>query len=400
MKTYTKIKLNISPIILLIGLMGLACRLTAADSNIVESPTLDTLPPRETEAPLPAADLLPFSLYFLSNMGDWNTYQVWRLEKDGVTQTQVTAEAVSVDDFDVSPLDGRVAYIVNNQLFIVNPDGSGRTLLVDGGEVNDGDLDYLSTRRISTVRWSPDGARLAFGRNGINYYDAATGTTTLTLPNDLEPLEGIYPYPQALYSPHTWSPDGSRLLVEIGFYEGSTLGVMDAATGAVARFEGHIACCYPYWAPDSRSVLVGSHWSGVTPAGLWRYNAFTGEKLELIPRISPDETLSFVGWPMERPDGVLQYFFTNTAAPPPGTPPLTLVQSANDGVSGRVQIRQESWDPHEALWAPDGSLVVLVEPYVQEVEPPLDGTIILIDALDNEPVRPLVVNGYRLRWGP
>jgi Tol biopolymer transport system component len=396
MKSTTRIVL----IIILIGLMGLACRLTGTDNTAVESPPDETLPPQETDVPLPDVNVLPFSLYFLSNMGDWGTYQVWRLEKDGVTQTQVTAEAVSITDFDVSPVDGRVAYIVNNQIFVVNPDGSGSTLLVDGGEVDEQDPDYHFTRRISGVRWSPDGARLAFGRNGINYYDLAAGTTALILPNNLEPLEGIYPYPQALYSPHTWSPDGSRLLVEIGFYEGSTLGVMDAATGAVARFEGYVACCYPYWAPDNRSVLVGSHWMGVTPAGLWRYNALTGEKLELIPSVSPDETLNFIGWPMERPDGVLQYFFTNTAAPPSGTPPLTLVQSANDGVSERVQIRQESWDPHEALWAPDGSLVVLVEPYVQEAASPLDGTIILIDALTDEPVRPLVVSGYRLRWGP
>ena len=387
-------------IVILIGLMGLACSLTGTDNTAVESPPVDTLPPQETESFLSDANVLPFSLYFLSNMGDWGAYQVWRLEKDGVTQTQVTAEAVSITDFDVSPVDGRVAYIVNNQIFIVDPDGSGRTLLVDGGEVDEEDPDYHFTRRISSVRWSPDGARLAFGRNGINYYDPATGTTTLILPNNLEPLEGIYPYPQALYSPHTWSPDGSRLLVEIGFYEGSTLGVMEAATGAVARFEGYVACCYPYWAPDNRSVLVGSHWMGVTPAGLWRYNALTGEKLELIPSVSPDETLNFIGWPMERPDGVMQYFFTNTAAPPSGTPPLTLVRSANDGVSERVQIRQESWDPHEALWTPDGSLVVLVEPYVQEAASPLDGTIILIDALTDEPVRPLVVSGYRLRWGP
>jgi len=397
MKPNTRITLPI----ILVSLIGLACSLTGTGGVSTASPPIDTPPPQEAETPPPVADVLPFSLYFLSNMGDWGSYQVWRLEKDGVTQTQLTAEADSVTDFDVSPVDGRVAYIFNNQIFLVNPDGSGKDLLVDGGEGDEEDLDYISTRRISGVRWSPGGARLAFGRNGINYYDVASGTVGLILPNNLEPLEGVFPYPQALYSPHTWSPDGSRLLVEIDFYEGSTLGVMDGATGGVAKFDGFIACCYPYWAPDSRSVLVGSHWIGITPAGLWRYNALTGEKLELIPSVSPDETLNFVGWPMERPDAILQYFFTNTVAPPIGTPPLTLVRSANDGVSERVQIRQESWEPHEALWAPDGSLVVLVEPYAQQAQPPLDGTIILIDALhDDEPVRPLVVNGYQLRWGP
>jgi dipeptidyl aminopeptidase/acylaminoacyl peptidase len=398
MKPYTRINLIITLFILLIGLIGLACSLTGG-----EQPPVDTPPPQETEEPGPKTgsedDILPFSLYFLSDIGTGG-FQIWRLEKDSITQTQVTTEAVSITDFDVSPVDGRVAYTVNNQIFLVNPDGSGRTLLVDGGQEDLEDPDYHFKRKISGVRWSPDGARLAFGRNGINYYDLAGGTTTQILPNNLEPIEGIYPYPQALYSPHTWSPDGSRLLVEIGFYEGSTLGVMDAASGAVAKFDAFIACCYPYWSPDSRSVLVGSHWIGIIPSGLWRYNALAGEKLELVPSTSPDQTMNFVGWPVELPDGSLQYFFTNTAAPPYETPSLTLVRSAGDGVSERVQIRQESWDPIEALWVPDGSLVVLVEPYAQEAESPLDGTIILIDARLDEPVRPLVVNGYQLRWGP
>jgi dipeptidyl aminopeptidase/acylaminoacyl peptidase len=343
--------------------------------------------------------ILPHSLYFLSDMGSGG-FQVWRLEKDSITQTQVTTETVQVIDFDVSPVDGRVAYVVNNQIFLINLDGSGRTLLVDGGPVDEEDNDYHFTRKISELRWSPDGAFLAFGRNGINFYNFVDGTSAQILPNNLVPIEGIYPYPQALYTPHTWSPDGLRLLVEIVFYEGSTLGVLDATSGEVVRFDAFIACCFPYWSLDSRSVFVGSHLIGIIPSGLWRYDALTGEEVDLVPNTSSDDTLNFVGWPMETPNGELQYFFTNTAAFPEGTPRLTLVRTAGDGISGRMQIRQESWDPYEALWSPDGSLVIVVEPYVEDAEPPRDGTIILIDTVLGEPVRPLVVNGYQLRWGP
>jgi hypothetical protein len=398
-----KFQHKIIVLVLVIGMAALACGLVEDITGGPDVIPSDTIPAPATEEPILGTaegdHILPNSLYFLSDVGA-GSFQVWRLERDSITQTQVTSEAVSVTDFDVSPADGRVAYLVNNQIFMVAPNGSGRTLLVDGGPVDETDSDYHFTRKITGLRWSPNGGYLAFGQNGINLYNPADSAVTKVLPNNLEPIEGIYPYPQALYTPHTWSPDGARLLVEIGFYEGSTLGVLEIISRSVVRFGEYIVCCYPYWSWDSRSVLIGSPYKGIIPAGLWRYDAITGEETELISHTSPDNTLNFVGWPMELPNGDLQYFFMNTAAVPPETPRLTLVRSVGDGISGRTQIRQEDWDLQEALWAPDGSLVLVVEPYVQDTDPLQDGTIIFIDILLGEPIRPLVMNGYKLRWGP
>jgi dipeptidyl aminopeptidase/acylaminoacyl peptidase len=398
-----KLHSKIFVFVLILGMVGLACSLlenNTGGADLTPSEAVPVPTEEDTTSPIDSGgDALPRSLYFLSDMGTGG-FQVWRLEKDSITQTQVTSEAVPVTDFDVSPLDGRVAYLVNNQIFVISPDGSGRALLVDGGPADETDSDYHFTRKITGLRWSPNGGYLAFGQHGINLYSATDGALTKVIPNNLEPIEGFYPYPQALYTPHTWSPDGTRLLVEIGFYEGSTLGVLEIISREVIRLGEHIVCCYPYWSWDSRSVLVGSPFMGIIPAGLWRYDAITGEEVNLVPHTSPDDTLNFVGWPMELPNGDLQYFFTNTAAIPSETPRLTLVRTASDGISGRTQIRQEDWDPQEALWAPDGSLVVVVEPYVQDTDPVRDGTIILIDTLFSEPVRPLVTNGYKPRWGP
>jgi dipeptidyl aminopeptidase/acylaminoacyl peptidase len=399
MKSYSKITL----FLLITFMFGLACGFINDLAGGTDVAPADTVPPSTTEESILVTDevddILPHSLYLLSDIGTGG-FQVWRLERDSVTQRQVTSEPVSVTDFDVSPIDGRVAYLVNNQIFMVDSEGSGRTLLVDGGPVDETDSDYHFTRKITGLRWSSNGGYLAFGQHGINLYSATDGAITKVIQNNLEPIEGMYPYPQALYTPHTWSPDGTRLLVEIGFYEGSTLGVLEIISRSVVRFSGHIACCYPYWSWDNRSVLVGSPFRGIIPAGMWRYDALTGEDTELVSDTSPDGTLNFVGWPMELPNGELQYFFTNTAAIPAETPRLTLVRTAGDGISGRSQIRQEDWAPQEALWAPDGSLVVVVEPYVQDTDSVQDGTIILIDTLRDEPVRPLVMNGYKLRWGP
>lgn len=399
MKPHSKIFM----LILILGMVGLACGLIEDLTEGADLTAQDTVPPSTVEESILVTDevddILPYSLYYLSDIGT-GSFQVWRLERDSITQTQVTSEAMPVTDFDVSPVDGRVAYLVNNQIFLVDSDGSGRTLLVDGGPVDEADSEYHFTRKIAGLRWSPNGGYLAFGQHGINLYSVIDGAITKVIPNNLEVLEGMYPYPQALYAPHTWSPDGTRLLVEIGFYEGSTLGVLEIISRQVIRFGDYIACCYPNWSWDSRSVLIGSPFRGIIPAGLWRYDALTGEEFELVSATSPENTFNFVGWPMELPNGDLQYFFTNTAAIPPETPRLTLVRTASDGSSDRTQIRQEDWDLQEALWSPDGSLVVVVEPYVQDTDSVRDGTIILIDTLLGGPVRPLVTNGYKLRWGP
>ena len=70
-------------------------------------------------SPTPAA-LPPLSrpLYFLDDDGAGNA-QILRLEADGHTVQQITFEPLSVDSYDVSRRDGRIAYTSNNELFLV-----------------------------------------------------------------------------------------------------------------------------------------------------------------------------------------------------------------------------------------------------------------------------------------
>jgi len=281
---------RITLIVPLLALISLACQLTGNTANqpTLENPTTDAYgtlesPGKQVFTPETGAEdsILPHTLYYLSNTGT-SGFQVLRLGRDGITQTQVTSEAVPVTDFAVSPIDGKVAYIVNNQLFVIHPDGSARTLLVDGGPIDKESPDYHFKTRINGLSWSPDGTTLAFGQNGINIYYFSNSTYENLLPNNLEPLEGVYPFPQALYIPLSWSPDGERLLVDIGFYEGATLGVFDPSSRNVVRLGDFMVCCHPYWSPDSSSVLVGSKEAGILNSGLWRYDAATGVPTELV----------------------------------------------------------------------------------------------------------------------
>ena len=120
-----------------------------------------TAPAAEASAtPLPlTVSLLPHSMYFLNNDGAGLT-QVYRLDKDGKTVTQVTFEPANVESYDVSSVDGSVVYATNNQLFTVNADGSNRSMIVDGGPLDPNDA---FVNHINVPLWSPDGQTIAYG---------------------------------------------------------------------------------------------------------------------------------------------------------------------------------------------------------------------------------------------
>ena len=148
---------------LLVAIAILACSLPGNGST-AEPPTLtpgsssdtDTpvTPPTVTPTGLPS--LLPHALFYEAKDGAGHS-QIYRLAPDGVTSAQLTSEPVDVGPFDVSPVDGRIAYIANNQLILLNADGTGRTILVDGGPL-DTDISYIDKRCRDAAlqpRWQP-----------------------------------------------------------------------------------------------------------------------------------------------------------------------------------------------------------------------------------------------------
>lgn len=366
--------------------------------NAGQSPA--TLPTNTPTADTPADVPLPHSLYFLSDQNS-GRFQIWVLEADSGAARRITDEPAGVSEYDVSASDGRVAYITENRLYLIDSDGSGRTMLVDPGADDGQDDTYHYTRKLSGVSWTNNGSILAYGLNGVHLYFVSEQRDAHVIENVIEERADGTIYPSAMVRPLSWSPDGNFLLVEIGFFEGSTLGTYSLQTAELVRLgSGGIVCCQPAWSADSRSVLVASPLFGVIPSGLWRYDAQTGEETELIHHTSEDDTLNFVNWPLELPNGELRYFYNNTAAFPQTAAPLLMVSSGADGVSGRQLIRPEYWENYEVLWAQDGSLVVAVQPPTG-VTPtwPRTGPIVLIPASDG-PVIPLSASGYQLRWGP
>lgn len=317
--------------------------------------------PSATAIPQPTAvpDVLPHNLYFL-NRDPNGVLQIFRLGRDSHSLQQITFEPLDVGAYDVSPADGRVAYITNNQMYLVDEAGAGRQLLIDGGPVDDNNR---WTNSVGAPVWSPDGRTLAYSHGGLSFLDVTSGTTSQVLENQIDTTPG-FPVVKELYSPRAYSPDGSKLLIDIGFYEGGTYGIYLRANNALVRFqrtEGGIVCCYVNWIPDGSGVYVSSPVMGMVESGLYHADAATGNVITLLPGSLPDGTYNFAYSGQVGPDNKLYFFFNNLPQiPAESHTPLYLVRSDPDGSSNRTQLQPDVFNNiNEVLWAPDASLAVV-----------------------------------------
>jgi Tol biopolymer transport system component len=75
---------------------------------------------------------------------------------------------------------------------------------------------------INSPVFSPDGQTLAYGYKGLNIYNISTGASDLVMENQIEDRGSGFLFPKELYWPERYSPDGSKLLITLGYYEGAS----------------------------------------------------------------------------------------------------------------------------------------------------------------------------------
>lgn len=347
-----------------------------------------------TQVPPPpngTSSLLPHPLYFLNNDGA-GLAQVYRLDKDGVAVTQLTFEPANVNDYDVSMMDGSVAYVSNNQLFTINADGSNRSMIFNEGT-------------ISNPVWSPNGETIAFAYKGLNFYSIASGQSSRVLEDQVDDLGDGLTFPRELYWPESYSADGSKLIITLGYYEGASTAIYYPNGGALVRLngaEGAIICCGDYHLTSDASTLYAANpSSGMFNAGLWRVNTATGDVTTLLLGSYDTNPAEVADNPFLAPDGQLYFFYASlpNADEFIDHPPLQLVRSAADGMTGRTILRPETFENmNEAIWAPDASFVIVANPALPEI---YEGGAAQLYYTDGQKAMvPLVSYALKMKWGP
>lgn len=358
-----------------------------------------TTPTSEPEAP----GLLPHSLYFLNNDSVGNA-QVFRLGTDGKTLTQVTSEPAAIQSYDVSAVDGSVAYVANNQLLLINADGSSRRLLVDNGPI---DAAYQFETSLTSPVFSPDGQTIAYSYMGLQLYSLAAGTSTTAMEDIWFDTESESYLPGRLFIPQKYSPDGTKILITVAIpnSDGISGGIYNIASDSLVNLTGgdgaRVCCDQQAWTADSSALFTGISSVGMLGSGLWRVDAASGNLTTLLPAEAGSGNYNLADQPYLAPDGQL-YFFYATASSPDGfinRGALQMVRSAPDGVTGRTVLRPETFQyMNEALWAPDASFVITA---VASSETVYAGG--LVELYYTDPARgvvSLLPFGQQLKWGP
>ncbi len=393
--------------LLIIGLVVLvACTKTGTPAPATNAPTAPTTVsgvPTAAPAPTqqPAPKVLPRPLYFIGPSQTGN--QIWRLSTDGTSLAQITNEPVEVVNFDVSPADGSIAFVSSNKLIKVDTNGGHRVELLTGPAINPTPGPDQINTQVGSVHWKPDGTLIAYALNGVNTIAANGGAPIIVQAND--PIPAPSPTsPARFFWPAAWSPDGSRILMNVSFYpEGGSLAVKIVAGGApimVHTPEGW-PCCNPDWSLDGSAIFFANDYPGLIPSGLWRVDAASGQGSTLIVGANQAGTaFNLVSQVKQLSDQRLYYFMAQANALPDKQPAVSMTSSAVDGVTDRKQLRTDSYVVGEALWDPNQTGAVIKD----ITGAPLDFSggqstqLIWLNVNNTVPLK-LPAFGFNLRWG-
>ena len=380
-----------------------------------EEPQQATSTPDETEvtatAPPPATaepagqSALPAPVYYLNNG------QIFRLEADGRTVARITAETEPVTDYDIHPGSGLLVYVSGNDLIQADATGGNRRVLLEGADFAEDDYAARISQNIRNPRIAPDGSQIAFGLNGVNLISTGdtSGNYTMLQPSD--------PYPETpadipdegpvrFFWPVSWSPDGSKLLVEFAYYpEAGGLAIYNLSDGTLADVTNpdFITVGDWAWGDDGETIFLASNVLAYGAPGLVRVDAGSGDGTTLIRgmpdgEVNEENPARLFQAPHQTSEGDLLTFAQEITTPQflGSSPVYQLYRVTADG-SAMTPVREGPFLIGDVLWA-DNDLGAIFMDRSNARQYPYTGSLRWVP-VDGGPVLDLAANGSKPRWG-
>jgi Tol biopolymer transport system component len=253
---------------------------------------------------------------------------------------------------------GKIAFTRNAQVWLMNGDGTGQTLVAD--------LESPSPDNFVTIlspAWSPDGTRLAFeyrviGTSGpcepeqflcssLVVMDVATGETETLVTQTGSPT-----------SP-SWSPDGTRVaFTKMDRERGSAIWVVDEDGTHVKRLTRSDRTAFgwsgdfdPTWSPDgARIAFTTSRSMGTHSWSIWTVETSRGQRVTKL--MATDQNDFQPDW---SPDGS-KIAFVRTFP----YPDYRVYTVSADGLV-ETEILRGNTPVELPKWSPDGTKIVYLE---------------------------------------
>jgi Tol biopolymer transport system component len=293
-------------------------------------------------------------ILFTRQVGDSGREQaIWVMNPDGTNPTQLTSGTGSDDQEPRWSADGtRIVFtregpsIGNTTIWVMNADGSGQTQLT-------------TTNGDENPAWSPDGTKIVFARGpseGENLWimnaDGTNPTQFTSTTGDSEPA---------------WSPDGTRIVFVTGGADGGErLSVINAdgtgreqVTAGANREEEN-----PVWSPDGSRIAFTQTYNESDHQDVFTMNPDGSGQTNVTNNVAGTSS----GRPAWSPDGTKIAFAQGAGADSPDTDHI-FVRNAVDGSdptqltgSGTNFNGQPDWQPIRVPSPPSAPAAVVVTP--------------------------------------
>lgn len=196
------------------------------------------------------------------------------------------------------PIDAKIVFCVDGDLFVSNDDGSRRRRLTQN-----------TTALDEEPRWSPDGTKIVFTRY-MDKTQQQNRAELFIINADGSNLQRIT-HNNFLDNTPSWSPDGRQIAFSSGRSGVWEVYVIELATRAVRQLTDNLSST-PSWSPDGRQIVFERFIkiaNGITPKTIYIMDADGQHQRRILPDPPLDGPPTYRYFPRFSADGERILFY-------------------------------------------------------------------------------------------